>query len=617
MIVSTFFYASALLSIEITSLLTIGLIALIFGLFPLSAGKMSVADIFAGFSNPALMAILFLMIIGEGLSRTGLLNSTAKILSKLAGGSAYGAILLSFVIVAITSGFLNNIPVVVIFIPILVDLARSATLPASKIMMGVSYASIFGGMTTLIGSSTNILVSSLLVGAGFAGFGFFDFTIPGLIMAAAGLFYIAFVLPLFMRESKNAAKPSHRTAAKPFFISLNVTPDIGFVGRPISDVLKTELVNFFVIAINRDGSVIRGPFFKEQFALGDKIAAIATHDDIAHHMEKFQDAFASFSDPKRKTSETLPTDLPYYGEASIAKQNPEDENVASEFVIAEVLIPPNSRLLGLTADQLHALKSNKFRVIGREWLHKKPERRVSLFQHSRLKAGDVLLLQGKRKDMEVITTDPDLIMLNRISVNPALARKAPLAAAIFACVIACSAFDILNIAVAGFLGAMAMVATRIISIERSFRTLDRKVIFVIASTLALGKALEATGGSELLASGLVGLTSDWTTPFTLAMFFILVAVSSNIVSTKVAAVLYTPIAISIAQALNAPVEPFAIAVIFGANCAFASPIGYQTNLLVMQTGQYRYGDFVRGGLPLLVIVCAVFTFLANYWFDLT
>ncbi|MCH9780491.1 MAG: hypothetical protein K0U36_04305, partial [Alphaproteobacteria bacterium] len=458
--------------------------------------------------------------------------------------------------------------------------------------------------------------SSLLVGAGLQGFGFFDFTIPGLFMAIIGLVYICFLLPVTLLEHKGSSEKSHRTAARPFFVHYEIRPATGLGGKRVTDVLQAELNSFYVLAINRQGKTIHGPFVDDFLMVGDKIAMIGTKDDIAELIIRQENAFVSSESVLHTPASAVAS--PFRLGSTIGSLTGlgglADLRQFAPMAVAEVFVPPNSRLIGTSSDDSSFALSKHCTIIGREWLHKRPEKHLALFQRSRLRAGDVLIIQGKREELVTLESDPDLVTMSRQNADPALAKKAPLAAGIFAGVILCSAFDILNIAAASFVGALMMMAFRIISIERAFRVLDRKVIFVIASTLALGKALEATGGSEFLASIWVQHTAGWSTPLSLAVFFVLVAFSSNVVSTKVAAVLYTPIAIAIAQAIGVPVAPFAIAVIFGANCAFASPIGYQTNLLVMQTGQYRFSDFLRGGLPLLIIACFSFALLSYFWF---
>lgn len=235
----------------------------------------------------------------------------------------------------------------------------------------------------------------------------------------------------------------------------------------------------------------------------------------------------------------------------------------------------------------------------------------------RLEPGDVLLVQGRQSDVDALRGDQDILLVEWTATEMPAVHHAASTLAIFGGVIATAALGVLPIEIATLVGAGLMLATGVLNIRQATRAIDRTIVMMIAAALALGSALQATGGAEFLAGVLLSVMGDASPAIILSAFFLLVAVLANLISTKATAVLFTPIAVGIAQGLSLPVEPFAVAVVFAANCSFASPIGYQTNLLVMAPGNYRFVDFIRVGTPLLIIVWLVFSFVAPWYYGLS
>lgn len=235
----------------------------------------------------------------------------------------------------------------------------------------------------------------------------------------------------------------------------------------------------------------------------------------------------------------------------------------------------------------------------------------------RLEPGDVLLIQGREADIEALRGDQDILLIEWTAAEMPAVNHATSTLVIFVGVIAVAALGIVPISIATLTGAGLMLATGVLNIRQATRAIDRTIVMMIAAALALGSALQATGGAEFLASILLAVLGDASPAIVLSAFFLLVAVLANLISTKATAVLFTPIAVGIANGLSLPVEPFAVAVVFAANCSFASPIGYQTNLLVMAPGNYRFVDIIRVGTPLLIIVWLVFSFVAPWYYGLS
>jgi di/tricarboxylate transporter len=277
------------------------------------------------------------------------------------------------------------------------------------------------------------------------------------------------------------------------------------------------------------------------------------------------------------------------------------------------MVKPGSSMIGRTLEEVCFRYAYHCIVIG-------IQRRSHLLRQRlteiRLEAGDELLLQGRPEDIEALRGHHDVLLMEWSAAKLPETHHALRAGAIFFGVVALAATGIMPIAITAITGAVAMVATGVVSVRDAMRALDRQLVFLIAAALALGKAMQETGGADFLAEAMLLAVGDSSVAVVLSAFFLLVALLSNVLSTKATAVLFTPIAVGMAHAVGAPVEPFAVAVVFAANCSFASPVGYQTNLLVMGPGHYRFIDFVRAGLPLIFLLWIVFSLFGPWYYGL-
>ncbi|MBP5858702.1 SLC13 family permease [Marivibrio halodurans] len=599
--VTLILYATERLPLEVTSLGVVCALMVLFQALPVrdedGANLMTPGALLGGFANPALLTVLALLILGEGLNRTGSLDRVSAAVHGLSRGSPALSALVALLLVAGTSAVLNNIPVVVIFIPIMQALAVRNDMAPSRYMMPLSFAAILGGMTTLIGSSTNLLVSSALIDMGERGFGFFSFTIPGLVVAGAGLVYVIFALPRLLPE-RHTTGTELRAAARQFKAQIEVAADSPFAGmRPVSGFFP-KLPGITVLSVQRGAETYFPPYDEDlSLADGDVMVIAATRD-------KLTDLFKSAPDTLRPT---LAADgpLPEGGQDGPMMQDMQ--------ALAEVMVPPNSRLVGLTLDRAGFRYRHACAVLGVERRSRMLRRRPTDVP---LEAGDILLIQGRRPDIEALRGSQEVVLLEWSAEDLPQTHHATRAVLIFLGVVGAAASGLVPTEVAALTGATAMILSGALNLDEAIRAIDRKIILLIAAALALGSAMQATGGADFLALGLLAALGDAPPAVVLSAFFMLVAVLANILSTKATAVLFTPIAAAVAHHIGVGVEAFAVAVVFAANCSFASPVGYQTNLLVMAPGGYRFLDFVKAGAPLMVICWLAFSLFAPLWFDL-
>lgn len=601
--------ATEAVSIELTSLSVIALLILFFHFFPAlgpdGTDNLDLRQLFSGFANPALIAVLALLVLGEGLTRTGVLDLAANSVIHWTKSNPFVAVTLLLLVVMGASAVLNNIPVVVLFIPIMQAMTRRFRESPSRYMMLLSYASVLGGMTTLIGSSTNLLVSLELDDLGEEPFGFFDFTVPGLVLAGCGLAYLLLVAPRLLPD-RPADHGGAEDQGRHFVAQVSVSAGSRLVGiRPVGGIFP-ELRDITILMIQRGEQAVLPPFEDVVLQVNDLVVIAATRAALADlakgepellHPELVADAFRG----------------QHSGEEPGQEGKPPPWLTGGHQLQAEVMVRPDSEIVGRTLEEIGFRYKHHCIVLGIERRSRMLRERITRIP---LKDGDVLLIQGRPDDVDRLRGERSVVLMEWSRQPLVRPQHQHAAAIIFLGVIVGSASGVLPIALAAFCGATAMIATRILSMGDALRVLDRKIVLTIAMALALGAAMQETGGAHFLAEALMAALSGATPAQILSAFFLLLALLSNVLSTKATAVLFTPIAVDLAYVLNLPVEPFAVAVIFASNCSFASPIGYQTNLVVMTPGNYRFMDFVRVGMPLILLVWVAFSLFAPWYYDL-
>lgn len=596
-----YLYATEKLALEVTSLAVICALMVVFHLLPVPGpdgdNLLDAHKLLTGFANPAMMTVLALLILGEGLNRTGALDSAATIVYAAAKGRPTAAIGMALLLVGAVSAVLNNIPVVVLFIPIMQALAVRSNRSAGRYMMPLSFAAILGGMTTLIGSSTNLLVSSAMIELGEEGFSFFSFTIPGLVVAGAGMVYVILILPKLLPDREGETGSAQREA-KQFKAQITVRRGSVLDGMTPSAGFFPGLPGITVLSIERGEETFTPPYEEIPLQRDDILIVAATRERLLQFHK---------DNPKSLTPEIMSGS----GMARIIDADARWRTGAQS--VAEVMVTPGSRMVGRTLDTIGFRYRHDCVVLGIERRSRMPRTRPTEIP---LESGDILLIQGRRADIEALRGSQEVVLLEWSAEDLPQPHHAKRAGLIFFGTVGAAATGVLPTEVATLTGAAAMVISGALSAEEAIRAIDHKIILLIAAALALGASMQATGGAAFLAHGLVVLLGESSPAVVLSGFFLLTAVLANVLSTKATAVLFTPIAVAIAHDIGVPAEAFAVAVVFAANCSFGSPVGYQTNLLVMAPGGYKFKDFIRAGTPLLLICWAAFSLFAPFWFDL-
>ncbi len=597
------FYAMDHISMEITSLGTVSVLLLLFHFMPVQDESglvlLDVKTLLSGFADPALITILALLVIGQGMVQTGALETPARIIVKYGIVYPRGVILSCLVTVMIISALLNNTPVVVIAIPIMITLMDKMGRSAGHILMPLSFVAILGGMTTLIGSSTNLLVAGSYKGLTGRDIGFFDFTVPGLFLATLGLLYVVFIAPHILPRKQSAADDSpQKVTGKQFIVQLDLLEGNSLIGKKSVAGMFPDLSRMTVRLVQRGQKAFLPPFDDIVFQEGDAIILATTRAILTDKLAK---------DPGLlKGILTIPSDDDTENEA-IPNVAPRGQK------IAEVIVAPASRLDGRTLEQIGYHLQGGCKILG-------VQRRARMLRSSmndiRLEAGDILLVVGTSAQINALRINKDVLLMEWSTQEVPIKSDSWKALGIFLGVVTFAATGIIPITITATFGAFLMVALGCLNIRQASRAVDRRIFLLIGAAIAMGISLQATGGASFLAESLLQTLEGSSIAVTMSAFFLLIAILTNMLSNNATAVLFTPIAINIATKLDVDPMIFITTVIFAANCSFATPMGYKTNLLVMGPGNYKFRDFMKVGIPLIIVLWLGYSFFAPWYYGL-
>lgn len=577
MVFALYLFTRERIRLEISSLAILIVLALSFALFPFSEGgqEFDPTNFFQGFGHEALIAVCALMVLGQGLVNTGALSPLGRLLSRAWKISPFFSALATLVVCAILSAFINNTPIVVLLLPILVSVSLRANLSPSKLLMPVGFATIVGGMTTTIGTSTNLLVVSVANEMGLAEIEMFDFFLPAALAACVALLYLWLIAPLLLREIDiDLTDSSHRRFQARLIIDSN-SPALGKTLAEARELVGKK-ISFARI---RRGDIFLLPLPTVVLLEGDQIRVVDTAQKI------------------RDAAEILKATL-YSGDLLVEDDTP---FVADDQIIAEIAIVNGSGIAGLSLRYARFLDQYQLLVLGLHRVGRDDWKDHEEIKDITLEPGDVLLVQGERESIRNLKMSREFLVLDASEEVPGT-RKAPIALATMCGVVTVSALSIVPIAISSMVGAFVLLATRSLKIGAAIRAINSKVLFVVVASLAIGQSLEVTAASEYLAQVFLYYFRDSSPAFIMSALMLMMGIMTNIVSNNAAAVIGTPIAIGIAEQLGAPPEVFVLAVLFGANLSFATPMSYNTNLLVMSAGNYSFNDFVKVGVPLSLLM---------------
>ena len=562
---------------ETTSLVVLVVLAIGFQLFPFESDgqRLAPSDFFLGFGNRALIAVSALMIVGQGLISTGALEPVGRLLARLWRKSPALSLLLTIFMTAFLSAFINNTPIVVLMLPILIGVAVKTGSAPSSSLMPMGFASIIGGMATTIGSSTNLLVVNVAADMGMTRFSMFDFSVPVLIAGSVALLYLWLIAPKLLPKR---LPPMNRGVSRVYTAQIRLNENSPAVGLTLAEAIARAGEKIKVETIQRGKGVFINPLPDVKLRAADRITTSNTQQNLREYARLLGGALFT-DDHAVDASHPLSTDGTQ---------------------ISEVAITPASRLNGVTIGNAGLVSRFGLRLLAFNRFEGMEERESPGLDETRLRTGDVLLVQSTLENLSELKQSPDLLILDG-SIKLPRAGKAPISLAVITGVVALAATKVMPIEISALLGCLVLILTGCLNWKDAMNALSTQVILIIVSSLALGLALLKTGGADYLANMFVYITFGAPPAIVLMSLMMMMGVLTNVVSNNAAAVIGTPIAIGIAQRLGLPLEPFVLAVLFGANLSFATPMAYQTNVLIMNAGGYKFGDFVRVGIPLTII----------------
>lgn len=585
-------------SLELVSAGVVIALLLLFHFAPLGEqnghAPLTTQTLLMGFASPALFSILGLLIIGQGMFQSGAMEHPTQYLLRVYDERPMLVTASVFLFVMVVSAFLNNTPVVVMFIPIVAAIASQSGIHASRLMMPLSFLSVFGGMTTIIGSSTNLLAAESYRATTGGEIGFFELSPLGFVLIIAGVIYLLtagrWLLP--RRDSPSQSKEAERES-KHFIAQIEITRGHPLVGKGSVAGLFPDLPDITVRMVQRRDQAILPPFDDFTFKSRDVVIIAATRAALTNLLK---------SNPEILDSVMAETSFDVDGESAPR---------STQLTMVEAIVAPGSRMIGRSIAQIGFHFQTNCVILGIERRSRMIRAQMNTI---RLEAGDVLLIVGDVRDVRALRADRDILLLEWSMKGLPDPRHARMAAGVFVTVVGLTASGVLPIAISATAGALAMVAAGCLNVRQAARAIDRRIYLLIGASLAMGAALERTGGAALIGEGLASIASPFGFVTLISAFFILCATMTNILSNNATAVLFMPIAVSAARITGIDPHVLALTVIFGSNCSFATPIAYQTNLLVMTPGHYKFKDFIRVGGPLIIFIWIVYTVAAPIYF---
>ncbi|GAX63047.1 di- and tricarboxylate transporter [Candidatus Scalindua japonica] len=556
----------------ITEKLRVDLIALCVLLALIILGLVGHNQALYGFANQATATIVAMFVLSAGLDRAGLVEWLARRLDRLAGKTEPRLIIVICIAIAFLSAFMINTAAVAVFIPITIVLAKSRKISASRVLMPLSFASQFGGVCTLIGTSTNILVNSIAVDKGMDAFTFFEFAPLGLAMTVVGIIYLISARGLLPKR-KAGEQQVDRYHLADYLAELQVTKKSSLIGTTwIKSKLKqNEKVNLIKF-IRNDKATTKPP--KTKMREGDILLLHGNMDTLIAMQDKYK--------------------LRLHAKAKM-----DDKKISSdEIKLIEVLIPPQSKLVDHTLQTFEFFRRFGCIVFAVQRRGKIIRDRVAEIN---LKDGDTLLLEAGKDVVSRLLKSRDLIVTNELTELYVRKDKAIVALFVFLTVITLTVLHIIPILVAALIGAIGMVLGRCLTLEEAYEAIDWKIIFLLGGILPLGLAMEQSGAALWMTNTILSPFLNLGPVVVLAVLYIITAILTESMSNSAAAIILAPIGLSVATTMNVDPRPFLVAITFAASTSFATPIGYQTNTMVYSPGGYRFTDYTRVGAPLNLI----------------
>lgn len=545
-------------------------------------GALSVEEALDVFRNPAPITIACMFVLSAGLERSGCIDIMARLFQRLAGQGELRVLIILMLLAAALSAFINNTPVVVVFLPIVLSLAKTTGLKASRLLIPLSFASILGGTCTLTGTSTNLIIDGVVREYGEPAFSMFELSRLGLVYAVVGITYMLLVGRRLLPVRDTLDQEIEPAATRDFLTQFIVEEDSPLVGKTLTETLIADIPDLRVLEVRRRGIPLALPLSRLEVQCDDRIL-------LKVHGPGFQEL---------RDTEGIAFDA--------EKRFHLKELEKRQLKLMEGIVGPQSPLVGRTLKNLRFRQRFGVQILA---IHRQGQDLRADFGDVRLHFGDVLLIQGSVDAINRVQREVDFVKISEPKEKLPDGGKALVGAGITLAFILGAAFQVMPIVGLALLAAIAMLVSGTLKPREAYRSVGWNILFLIFGMLALGRALEATGGARLVVGGIMEVFGGYSPAVVLAVIYLLSSTLTELISNNAVAALLCPIVLGIAEALGVDARPFIVAMMFGCSASFATPIGYQTNTYVYGAGGYRFSDFARVGLPLNILLWLIATFL--------
>ena len=545
----------------------------------LAIGVLDEKSALAVFSNPAPIIVSCMFVLSAALERTGTIEALGEWFEKLAGKKELRVLLVLMLIVAVLSAFVNNTPVVVVFMPIVLALARKHDLIASRFLIPLSYAAIVGGTCTIIGTSTNLVASGIAKESGLDEFGMFEVSKLGIVFVIVTFIYMLLIGRKLLPDRVTLSTLFDSSAGKEFLTSVIISEESELIGKKISETSLSKIRDFRILEVSRSGKKINSPLKDIIFNSGDQLLVKSRVSGVVD------------------VGGNSGIELGFEGGLGLQELQTESA------VLIEGVIGPGSSLVGRSIKELNFREKYDVIILA---LHRRGVNLRDKFEDVRLVFGDTILVEGAPDKINALSQERDFINLSQSNCRPLRRSKVPFAVGALLLFMVLAAFKVAPLIVLALGAALLTLFSRCLEPSEAYEAIDWKVIFMIFGMLGLGTALQKVQVIQILADSLTGWALVLKNIYVLiALIYLVTAILTELISNNAVAALLTPVAISVAQAMDLDARPLVVAVMFAASASFSTPIGYQTNTYIYGAGGYKFTDFTRVGIPLTIILWVV------------